>query len=491
MNTTDTIINKEASSPPPPIMVDLDGTLLSTDSLFEIFIYNFFKSPIQSIKALIFLLTKGKAEFKYQLFGVGFPNLENLPKNNLFLRYLRQQFSTGRELHLITAADYRVAKKIGEHLGIFSSIHGSLPRMNLKGKNKAKYIRDNLTSEYIYAGDSKSDLHIWKDCKRAILVGKNKSLEKELNRQSVLIEEKFQTQETKNLKLWIKALRIHQWSKNILIFVPLILGHLYTSTDAIINSTWGFFILSFVASGTYILNDLSDLESDRLHPTKQHRPFASTQLSIQSGMLASSFLIFSGFTLALMINSNFALSLLLYTLLTLSYSFRIKRIAFLDVTFLGALYMMRLIMGATLINITLTSWLFSFSFFFFFSLSLVKRHVELMQSKNNINTFQIPGRGYQVQDWPLTLTMGVSASIVSILIIVLYITEDIYSASIYSSPVFLWAIPIIFSVWVQRLWLLAHRGKLNDDPVEFAIKDKHSLSMGTIICFFFILSITI
>ncbi len=276
-------------------------------------------------------------------------------------------------------------------------------------------------------------------------------------------------------RTWLRALRAHQWAKNILVFAPLALsGMAGLRVDSILNVMCLFACLSALASGTYLINDLVDLKSDRKHRSKKNRPLASGAISARAGIVAAALLIAAGLVGAILISPRAAFGLIAYLALTLAYSVRFKRIPLLDVTVLGVLYSLRLLIGAAGAGTVASVWLLTFALFFFVSLSLAKRHSEIVAAQEAGHK-TLPGRGYLVDDGPVTLGLGISAAVASVLIVVLYLTDEAFPSGVYNSPSFLWAAPLLLHLWVSRIWLLAHRGQMDDDPVAFAVRDKTSL----------------
>lgn len=282
-------------------------------------------------------------------------------------------------------------------------------------------------------------------------------------------------------RIWLRALRAHQWAKNLLVFAPLALGGVAALKIPAILSVIGLFVcMSALASGTYLINDLADLRSDRRHRSKKHRPLASGAISVRTGAIVALALIMAGLIGSVLISRAAAAGLMAYLLLTLAYSMRLKRSPILDVTVLGVLYSLRLLIGAAAAQTTASVWLLTFALFFFVSLSLAKRHSEIVAAKAAAQTI-LPGRGYLVEDGPVTLGLGISAAVASVLIVVLYLTDEAFPSGVYAHPVFLWAVPLMLHLWVSRIWLLAHRGQMDDDPVAFAVRDKTSLLVAALL----------
>jgi 4-hydroxybenzoate polyprenyltransferase len=291
-------------------------------------------------------------------------------------------------------------------------------------------------------------------------------------------------------RIWLRALRAHQWAKNLLVFAPLALGGAAALKIPAILSVIGLFVcMSALASGTYLINDLADLRSDRRHRSKKHRPLASGAISVRAGAFVALALIMAGLIGSVLISRTAAAGLMAYLLLTLAYSMRFKRSPILDVTVLGVLYSLRLLIGAAAAQTTASVWLLTFALFFFVSLSLAKRHSEIVAAKASAQTI-LPGRGYLVEDGPVTLGLGISAAVASVLIVVLYLTDEAFPSGVYAHPVFLWAVPLMLHLWVSRIWLLAHRGQMDDDPVAFAVRDRTSLLVAALLALALLAALT-
>src|SRR3954470_497587 len=285
--------------------------------------------------------------------------------------------------------------------------------------------------------------------------------------------------------LWLRALRVHQWTKNILLFVPLFVGHVF-SAPAVATTALGFALLCLLSSATYIANDLADLEADRAHPTKSLRPFASGSLTVAQGLVAAPLMMIAALAGAYLLAPPFAASMLAYLILTLGYSCRLKRVPLLDVFVIGVLFTLRLVMGAEVLGIAHSAWLLSFALAFFLSLALAKRHAEVMAAADHAE--EIAGRGYRGGDWPITLTFGVGVGLVSVVIMLLYMANDAAPSGFYHQTGWLYAIPALLTIWLMRIWLLSHRTVLHDDPVVFALRDAVSLALGLTVAILFYLA---
>lgn len=458
-----------------PLIIDLDGTLVRTDTLFEAFAGALFRQPLETFAALL-ELRHGRAAFKRRLFELGECNYALLPLRYDLIDFIKRERETGREIHLVSAADQNVVEAVCERLGIFDTLKGSDGNENLKGIAKAKYLKDKYPDGFGYAGDSTADVPVWKEAEEIIIAGAEPVVHRKIKRLGWSVSAVFD-EHGDRFKLWMRAARLHQWAKNGLLFVPLFLGHVYSDPDAILRTIFGFIAIGLVASGTYLLNDLSDLEADRAHATKCNRPLAAGNLKIFHALVGAPVSIIAGLSISLAISSNFALVVLGYLAITLAYSFRLKRVPLLDTFLLGSLFTLRIVMGTVLAGVAFSEWILTFSMFFFFSLSLAKRHVEIVRKALKTDG-EIKGRGYLTSDAVLTLSLGMASAMSSLMILVLYLVFEAQPQGFYQTPAWLWVAPISVALWTLRIWLLAHRGELDDDPVAFAIRDKLSIFLG-------------
>ena len=470
----------------PPLAVDLDGTLLSTDTLHETLIHNLFKNPISTFGAC-FAVLQGRAAFKAKLADIDLPDIASMPVNENFLAYIESEHKKGRAVHLATAADTRIAEKVADRFPWLASVSGTREGQNLKGVAKAENLTKQFPNGYVYAGDSSADIAVWKNAAGAIPVNISNKTAAALEQSNTPIEKRFENDNgVSAIRDWRKALRLHQWSKNVLLFVPLLLSHSYFDLSAVIAVLLGFVIMGAVASGTYIINDLADLSADRRHATKYKRPFAAGRIPIFQGAAFGAALVALGLFASFILSPAFGYTLIVYLATTLAYSLRLKRIVLLDVFLLSALFTLRIFMGMALVGVGVSIWLIAFSCFFFFSLSMAKRYVELVGKRGQDANTQIPGRGYRVGDSPLVLTQGIATSASAVIVVVIYLFLEAFPSEHYSSPNWLWASPVLIAGWMQRIWLLAHRGELDDDPVSFALRDPASIMMGAAVAAFFI-----
>ena len=456
-----------------PLVVDLDGTLIYTDLLHESIIYLLKVKP-WLILQLPFMLLRGRAGLKSTLAEIILPTISLLPFNPELIEYVRQQRALGRKTILCTASHQYLAQSVADHLGIFDEVLASDENVNLAGPLKAKVLCERYGHKgFDYAGNSHHDLAVWAKARRAIVVNASRSLNQKVIKFFEL-EKSFPRQDI-SLKDYVKVLRLHQWVKNILIFMPVLAAH--TMMTGLVWKNLGLAFLSFglCASFVYVLNDLLDLESDRLHRRKRLRPFASGKVPIWVGVLLTPILIASSILLAIDVGSQFLYWLLIYLSLTSLYSWGLKRIVIVDVLTLAILYTLRIISGAAAVQMPLSFWILAFSIFLFLSLAFIKRDAELQSHDGEIN--KLHGRGYILSDASLVQQLGVSAGYSAVMVLALYINSE-NVIRLYRAPEMIWAAVPLLLWWLSWMWIQANRGKMHDDPIVFAIKDKTSLLIG-------------
>jgi 4-hydroxybenzoate polyprenyltransferase len=449
-----------------PLVIDLDGTLTPADTLVESVICLLKKNPLNLINLILWLLG-GRAAFKQRVAeNAGF-SPAHLPWRPDLLEWLAEERSSGRRIVLATAAHSSIAEAVSHHIGIFDSTLASDAGCNLKGLVKLAAIRQHIGEIFVYAGDSHADLPIWRAAKAAVLVGTSPSVSRIL-RETVVIEKEF-TYPVTSWRVWLRALRMHQWVKNLLLCVPLFTAFAFDDGSKVLAAVLGFFAFSLAASGTYILNDLWDLDSDRQHPRKKNRPFASAQIPLIYGVAMACILLVLALILALSASLAFTGMLVGYLLLTTSYSWALKRYVLIDVLMLAILYTFRVLAGSVVTEISVTPWLLAFSIFTFFSLALVKRCAELvlLQASGKHGTH---GRDYRVGDLVVLWPLGIGASLCSTVVFGLYIGSPGIESR-YRNTEVLWLVGIGLIYWIARLWIKTARGEMHDDPIVFAIKD--------------------
>lgn len=448
------------------IVVDLDGTLTYTDTLVESCLKLCKKNPVNLFK-LPFWLMEGRAQFKAKIGSQVDISAETLPYNHDLIEYLRSEKSKGRPIILATAANETIAHAVAAHLDLFDQVLASNDKQNLKGKNKLATIDKAIGHNFVYAGDSHADIPIWQASQAGILVNTSKRVSNVVSK-IITIEKDFPAT-TVDFPLWLKAFRVHQWLKNLLIFVPLLTAFSFQDTDKLIASFYAFFAFSLTASATYIGNDLWDLDSDRNHPRKKNRPFASAKIPIISGIAASLLLLMMGLLLAHYVSLELLEMLLLYLITTIFYTLALKAYVLIDVIVLSLLYTLRIIAGSVAATVAISNWLLAFSVFIFFSLALVKRCSELvcLQEKGQANTH---GRDYRTNDLLVLWPLGIGSALSAVVVFGLFISSPDTQIR-YAWPQGLWIVAVCLIYWMARIWIKTSRGEMHDDPLVFAMSD--------------------
>ncbi|MFS0756259.1 UbiA family prenyltransferase [Noviherbaspirillum sp. 1P10PC] len=449
-----------------PLVVDLDGTLILTDSLIESVLQLIKTRPFTAL-CLLYYLPKGRAELKNFVAENTTLWVNSLPYRADLLEYIIEEKARGRKIVLATAAHHKIANAVASHLDVFDHVIASDAKRNLKGTQKLDAINELVGPEFVYAGDSSSDIPIWHASKSAITVDTSSSTTRQVKERTRL-EKEFASPPL-DWKVWAQALRCHQWVKNLLIFVPLLTGFAFSNTYAVIASIFAFIAFSLAASATYIGNDLWDIDNDRAHPRKKNRPFASGRIPITKGIAAAAALLTSALVIAAQISVPLLIMVSAYVVLTTLYSWVLKRYVLIDVITLALLYTFRVLAGSVASDLSMTYWLFLFSIFTFFSLALVKRCAELISLRKSKKQ-AAHGRDYQVEDLFVLYPLGIAASLCSVVVFGLYI-GSIRAENHYAHPGLLWLVGVGLLYWTGRLWIKTVRGEMHDDPIVFAFKD--------------------
>lgn len=456
----------------PPLCVDLDGTLIRTNLLYETLIALVKKNPFY-VLALPLWLLRGRAFFKRAVASRVRIDIASLPYYGEVVRFLRAEKARGRSLHLVTACDDALATAVAGHLGMFDGVVASDGHLNMKGEVKARTLCARFgTGGFDYVGDSTADLPVWRVAQGSVLVGGAASLAVS---RDITVVRRFPGRPV-GLKTFAKEIRIHQWLKNVLLFIPMIMAHKYLDAGAWWTASLAFFSFSLCASGVYLVNDLLDLESDRVHAQKKHRPLANGDLSIPAGVVLAVLFFFGSIAIAVLLPVDFVKVLGFYFFVTLVYSFRLKKIMLVDVMTLVVLYALRFFAGALVAAAPLSHWFLAFFLFFFLSLAFAKRFTELVNVNNAGGTVN-SARDYQPSDYDQIARFGASSAYLSIMVLALYINSEAVIV-LYTHPERLWLLCPILLYWINRLWLLANRGRISEDPVLFAAKDPQSYVVG-------------
>jgi 4-hydroxybenzoate polyprenyltransferase len=462
-----------------PLCVDLDGTLIKTDLLWEALLLLLKRQPFFVFR-LPFWLLKGRACLKREIERRVTLDVAALPYNEEVVNFLQKEWQSGRELVLATASHVKFAQQVAAQLGFFNGGVLGTDQSNLKGVVKLKALEERFgTKGFDYVGNSRADLPVWRHANQALAVTNSSSLLRKVQQVSS-VGHVFKRQRSP-VRLLLRAMRVHQWTKNILIFIPLIASHQILNGPRLLAACVAFLSFSLCASGVYILNDCLDLEADRTHPTKKRRPFASGDLSIQVGLVVSVGCLVASFALSILLPFAYFVVLALYFVLTSSYSLYLKRLVLVDVIILAQLYTVRVYAGGAAMAIAPSHWLLTFSLFIFLSLALMKRFTEIKfkVAQQNIET-GIRGRGYLTTDVEHIASIGSSSGLIAVLVLALYISSKEVLA-LYSHPEVLWVICPVMLYWVTRAWMLTYRNKMEDDPVVFAVRDAKSYIVAVLI----------
>ena len=466
-----------------PLCVDLDGTLIRSDTLHEALLLLAKGSP-RALPALPFWLAGGKAKLKHLIAERVDLNSPTLPYCDDILALIGEAREQRRPVILVTAAPARIGNAIAESLGLFDDVLTSDERVNLSRGRKADALVSRFGRKgFDYVGNSADDLPVFEECRKAFLVSSKLRLRRAARRMNEDVT--FVDRSPGSVRTWLKALRVHQWLKNLLVFVPLLASGRFSEPRLAVESALAFVSFSLFASAVYLVNDMVDLESDRLHRTKRKRPFASGALPLSAGVAAVPLLVVASLAIAWTLPAAFVAALLCYAAITSLYSFALKRQVIVDVMLLAGLYTMRILAGSAATNIRPSFWLLAFSMFIFLCLAMTKRYSELREAINRDKA--LSGRGYRPSDLPVVLALGSASGFVSVLILALY-TQSLIVPELYPAPEWIWLVPPLLLYWVARLWLKAGRGEMDDDPVLFAAKDWQSLVVAGAIGILFLLA---
>ena len=476
-----------------PLCVDLDGTLVKSDTLVDAILLLVRQQPASALHWPGWV-RKGRAGFKREITSRAVVDVEHLPYNEPLLAYLREEHARGRRIYLATAADIGFAEKVAAHVGLFTGVLASDGSLNLAGSNKLAAFQERFPEGFSYIGNAIPDRTLLQASHQPMVANPHGKLRSAMRTDRITPHREF-IDRRHPFKSLLKAIRIHQWAKNILVFLPPVLAHVRDS-NTVVAAVMAFFSLSFCASGTYIINDLLDIEADRRHPRKRNRPFASGDLSPFTGIAVVALFFAVSIALASLLPVvyaalpsvsgvhevlprpyRFLVWLAIYTVTTLAYSFYLKRRSLVDVIVLSGLYTIRILAGSAATDVGVSAWLAAFSIFFFLSLAFVKRfsELELMLAENRTRA---SGRGYGTDDMEQLRTFGTSSAFASVVVLTMYISG--LAGVLYANPSRLWLLVPVLLLWIMRVWLLASRGQLHEDPVVYAITDRTSWLLGAI-----------
>jgi 4-hydroxybenzoate polyprenyltransferase len=465
-----------------PVCVDLDGTLVKSDTFHDALCVLLRTHPASLLRIPAWLFAGGKARVKAEVAALAPLDAAHLPYNHPVIHYLAEQRRLGRPIYLATGADISLANRVAKHLGIFSGVLASdgavksaetSSGVNLTGNHKLAALQQRFPS-FDYIGNARPDLPALAHSRQAYIANPTLGLVLGLKARKVQTARRFQDRRPL-LPAVIKAIRAHQWTKNVLLFVPLLLSH-NVSLKTIIPALEAFVCFSFIASANYVVNDLLDIESDRHHLKKRFRPFAAGDLSVTAGLAMALVLVAAACAVLPRLPGAFGLWLLLYAATTSTYSFYLKRIPLVDVLVLSGLYTLRMLAGGAATGTEISPWLSGLAIFLFLSLAMVKRFSELANLRERGITNSL-GRGYLVADLEQIRAFGTASAYAAVVVFSLYISRpDVFV--LYRHPGRLWLIVPLMLYWLNRVWLLASRGDLDEDPVVFAIRDRVSRALA-------------
>jgi 4-hydroxybenzoate polyprenyltransferase/phosphoserine phosphatase len=466
----------KAAEKPPCLCVDLDGTLVRGDTLIESLVILLRSEPWRAFLVLLWVF-RGKARFKHELGRLVRIQPESLPYEPAVLDYLRAESAAGRKMLLVTGANSAIAHPVAEYLGFFSDVICSNETESITGKRKLAAIRRVLGSDdFSYAGNSRTDLPVWKGAKSAVIAAATPQLLRAVRRSGVPIENTFSAPKPSILTV-LKAMRIYQWTKNALVLLPLLLSHRLFDFSSLANCVRGFFAFSLCASAVYLANDILDLPHDRKHNRKKHRPLPSGHLSVPAAVILIVLLLAGSVAL----NPGLAAAgfLAFYVASTMAYSLYLKRLLIVDVIMLASFYTIRLLYGGAAAGVTVSVWTLAFTMFLFLSLALIKRISEL-QSGASEEGLSNSGRGYFHSDVYQMSALCAASGCVSALVIILYVNSP-EVVGLYSRPQVLLGVFPLLIYWQSRLLVLANRGAIPDDPIVFSLKDRASRAVAMVL----------
>lgn len=459
---------EDSSSPGVPLCVDLDGTLIRSDLLYE-GLARLSKERLFLLIQAPFWLSRGKAGFKREVASRVALEPSSLPYDERLIEFLRREKSRGRRLILVTASDRRWAEQVAAHLELFDEVMGSDGSTNLAGETKARALVERFGDKgFDYAGNGTTDRPVWKKARRAIAVNAPPAIESGLRRDGNLAESFPLAPVT--LKTLVEAIRVRHWVKNFLVFIPIVTAHKLQDVGILAAGVLAFLAISFCASSIYLVNDVLDLDSDRVHPDKRGRPLASGSLPIPFAGVLSLTLMAAGLAISLKLPLDAVILIGVYLIATTAYSFSLKRRMLIDVFTLSSLYTLRVLLGGAATGLLLSPWFLAFSVFTFLSLAFSKRCSELVRLKKADAT-GAPGRAYLTRDHLTVQTCGVTSAYMAAIVLALYLQSDTVRR-FYASPAWLWLLVPLFLYWISRIWVLVNRDAMHEDPVLFATRDR-------------------
>ncbi len=457
-----------------PLCVDLDGTLIKSDMLYEA-VFMLIRKNILYLFLLPLWVLKGKAHLKAEIAKRVMPNVTQLPYREELIDWLKKQQKLGRKIVLATATHERYAKAVADHLGFFDQVEFSTDTHNLSSDAKAKRLVESFGEKgFDYLGNGSADIAVWDKARKAITVGSERAALR-YSKQSHAEHFVSKPASKSKILIWLKAIRVHQWLKNSLLFVPVILAFNTINITTIATVILGFIAFSLCASSVYLLNDLIDIELDRKHKTKHLRAIPSGEIPVLHAAVVSGLFLVVAFALSLFLPLAFTGILALYYITTCAYSFALKRMLLIDVLTLAGLFTIRVLAGATAVSGSVSAWLLAFSMFFFLSLALVKRFVEVSNQLEDEGR-EVTGRGYQAVDLETLGPSGVASGFAAVVVLALFVDSPSIAEN-YRHPEVIWLVCPLVLYLIIRIWILARRNHMHDDPVVFLMTDWRSQVM--------------
>jgi 4-hydroxybenzoate polyprenyltransferase/phosphoserine phosphatase len=477
-----TMVQEKMSGRSAVVVADVDGTILATDLLYESLLLALKRNPLV-LFLLPWWLLRGRSTLKSELArrAEGL-RVDLMPVHEGVVSYLEMQAASGRRVVLASASDERLVARVADRFNFVTHSIGSSVSRNCKGSKKVEAIKEYLGQhDWEYVGDSEADIAVWREACEVTAVVSSTGYAETISRTfpgARMIEVV-----RPSWSVILRVLRVHQWLKNFLIFAPMFLAHRWLEPMVVGRSVLAAVAFSLCASGVYILNDLLDLASDRQHPRKKKRPCAAGTFPLVYAICLAPLLFVLAFSVAWQIHSQFVGLLLVYLLITTAYSFRLKAIVLVDIILLAMLYTIRIVGGGVATEIPLSQWLLGVSMFLFLSLACVKRFSELLilQQRNEKRTW---GRGYWVGDLEQVSSFGSASGYIAALVLVLYVSSNEVVA-LYQSPKMIWLACPLMLYWISRVWLLARRGLVHDDPLVFALRDIGTYAVGLLLLLIF------
>lgn len=465
-----------APSLTPVLCVELSGTLIRGDLLYESVTLLIKRNPLYLLVLPLWLL-RGTARFKHELARRVPLNPASLPYNIELLEWLKAERACGRSVWLCTAAHEQQAQLVARHLGLFDGVLASTEHAHLAGRAMGAQLAERFGERgFDYCGTTGGDMPVWARAHGAIVVNARGRLTRRVARHTAVLHTFAQPRG----RYWalLRELRPHQWAKNSLVAMPLLAAHHASDPAADLDTVLGVLAFSLCAASVYLLNDLLDLEADRAHTRKCQRPLASGELPISYALVLAPLLLAGAAVIALALAPRFGLVLLTYYAVTLGYSFLLKGLVVIDALTLAGLYTLRIIGGAAAASVPLSFWMLLFGVLLFLSLAFLKRFAEL-ESLRRQERLQALGRGYRVDDLPVLQSLGTAAGYLSVLVLALYVNSPDIQA-LYRQPKLIWMLCVLLLYWVSRMWMSAQRGEMHEDPVVFALRDPPSLGVGAL-----------